>query len=63
MGIFVYFIKKLRLLFDIKLLFIKIRSPPRSPDLNPIEMVWHEMKRFIRKSRCKTESEVVAKIF
>ncbi|RNA34512.1 Transposable element Tcb1 transposase [Brachionus plicatilis] len=39
-----------------------IRSPPRSPDLNPIEMLWKEMKVFIRKSGCITEIEVSSKI-
>ena len=24
------------------------RTPPESPDLNPIEMVWHELKEFLR---------------
>ncbi|CAF1098083.1 unnamed protein product [Brachionus calyciflorus] len=36
-----------------------IRSPPRSPDLNPIELVWHELKTLIRKSCCSSEEEVI----
>ena len=36
-----------------------IGSPSKSPDLNPIEMLWHAMKTFIRKRFCKTPDEVV----
>ena len=24
------------------------KTPPKSPDLNPIEMLWHELKHFLR---------------
>ena len=36
------------------------RTPPESPDLNPIEMVWHHMKDFLR-ARVKptTKEELV----
>ena len=27
------------------------RTPAESPDLNPIEIVWHELKEFLRNSR------------
>ncbi|CAF1076286.1 unnamed protein product [Brachionus calyciflorus] len=35
-----------------------VKSPPNSPDLNPIEMVWNEMKNFIRSNNPKSEDEV-----
>ena len=25
------------------------RTPPKSPDLNPIESVWHELKEYLRR--------------
>lgn len=39
-----------------------IRSPPFSPDLNPIEWVWSDLKRFVRKQKCKTKNEVITAI-
>ena len=36
---------------------IKIKSPPLSPDLNPIEMVWNEMKNYVKKQKCKKQSD------
>ena len=35
-----------------------IKSPAKSPDLNPIEMLWHSMLEFVRKKFCKTVLEV-----
>ena len=35
-----------------------IKSPAKSPDLNPIEMLWHSMLEYIRKKFCKTVKEV-----
>lgn len=32
-------------------------TPPESPDLNPIELVWHEMKHFLRSSWKPTTKE------
>ena len=35
-----------------------IRAPPRSPDLNPIELLWADMKCYIRSKLCKNLEEV-----
>ena len=36
------------------------RTPPESPDLNPIENVWHELKEFIcREIKPTTKDELV----
>ena len=39
-----------------------IKSPAKSPDLNPIELLWHPMLVDIRKKFCKTAQEVVEAI-
>lgn len=44
-------------------LTIKQRAPALSPDLNPIEYFWHELKCFVSKRLCSTKDEVVAAIF
>ena len=36
------------------------RTPPESPDLNPIENLWHELKEFLRdRVKPKDQSELV----
>ena len=52
---------KLILLFKISNLQ-KFVAPPSSPDLNPIEMLWSEMKNFVRDKFCKTPEAVAAAI-
>ena len=39
------------------------RSPAESPDLNPIESLWHELKEFIRREiKPTTKDELVGEI-
>lgn len=39
-----------------------MRSPPQSPDLNPIEWVWSDLKQFVSKKRCRCVSDLVEAI-
>ncbi len=34
-------------------------TPPKSPDLNPIEWVWSDLKRFDRKRLCSCEQDLI----
>ena len=36
---------------------VQVKSPPKSPDLNPIEWVWADLKRFVRKKFCTNEKD------
>jgi transposase len=36
--------------------------PPYSPDINIIELVWADLKRYIRKKLCETEEQLVYRI-
>ena len=36
-----------------------MKSPSSSPDLNPIELVWHDLKQQVRKCRCTSEKEII----
>ena len=39
------------------------KTPPESPDFNPIENMWHELKEYIRrKAKPRTKSELVSGI-
>ena len=40
-------------------IFIKNFSPPYSPDLNPIEMMWADLKRYVRSKFCKSKRDVL----
>ena len=42
--------ESVRLLSDAGVKWIK--APARSPDLNPIEMLWHAMKQHVRSRYC-----------
>ncbi len=36
--------------------------PPYSPDINVIELVWAELKRFLRKKKLQTKEDIVARV-
>jgi transposase len=36
-----------------------MKSPPRSPDLNPIELVWADLKKYVRMQRCVSEYDAI----
>ena len=37
---------------------LKIKAPANSPDLNPIEMVWNQLKDYVRSKLCKNLQEI-----
>ena len=39
-----------------------IKAPAYSPDLNPIELMWADMKNFIAECRCQNDDDVNAAI-
>ena len=40
-----------------KIIF-KIKAPSKSPDLNPIQLVWNELKNYVRSKECNTIEEM-----
>lgn len=39
------------------------QTPAESPDMNPIELIWHELKNFLRKTwKPKTKDELISGI-
>ena len=42
--------------------FKKTKLPPYSPDINVIELVWAELKRYLRKRLVTTPDEIMARV-
>lgn len=40
----------------------QLRTPPQSPDINPIEHLWEELKRRVRKTEVSTKEELKARV-
>ncbi len=40
-------------------MLIKDKTPANSPDLNPIEWLWNDMKHFIRSKGCQTQRQII----
>ena len=39
-----------------------MKLPPYSPDINIIELVWADLKRFLRKKELKTREEICDRV-
>jgi transposase len=39
-----------------------VKLPPYSPDINVIELVWAELKRFLRKKLLKSKQEIANRV-
>ncbi|CAF1005233.1 unnamed protein product, partial [Brachionus calyciflorus] len=42
---------------------IMLKAPPNCPDINIIELVWTELKNYIRRKNCKTSEELVKNVY
>ena len=40
----------------------QLRTPPQSPDINPIKQLWKELKRRVRKTEVSTKEELKARV-
>ena len=41
---------------------LKVKLTPYSPDINIIELVWAELKRFLRKKKLQTKEDIVSRV-
>lgn len=48
--------------FILVFIFSQVKLPPYSPDINIIELVWAELKRFLRKKFLKTKQEIADRV-
>jgi transposase len=44
------------------MLYIQLKIPPYSPDINIIENIWASMKKYVRKESCSKDEEIKTRI-